>query len=53
MHLEFLSFTRIVFSQFFLFHLSCVVSRPWKVSSRGGTELSFFVDLINFLSGIN
>ena len=31
MHLEFLSFTRLVFSQFFLFHLSYLVSRPWKV----------------------
>ena len=31
MHWEFLSFTRLVFSQFFLFHLSCLVSRPWKV----------------------
>ena len=42
MHLEFLSWKRLVFSQFFLFHLTCLVSRPWKVLHKIHT---FFLTL--------
>ena len=57
MHLEFLSFTRIVFPQFFLFHLRCVVSRPWKVLivnphlwNKGGLTLNQSKGWIAFLN---